>query len=144
VNEPRVTPSVAASHLAAGLELLNQRKLSQAARQSVQGLQANPEYAEAHYKLGLLRLQWGDLNAAIGSFREALRTKPRYAPAQLCLANAFTQLARANQRYVDEAILAYRRAVSLDPRQRLSWYSACKKGSTGMSRPTFASTKPRR
>lgn len=93
---------------------------------------------------GLLRLQWRDLDVVIGSFREALRIKPRYAPAQLCLANAFTQLARANQRYVDEAILAYRRAVSLVPRQRLSWYSACKKGSKGMSRPTFASTKPRR
>lgn len=117
VIEPGATQGAAATHLAAGLELLNRRKSSEAAEQFVEALQADPECAEAYYNLGLLRFEWGDLDEAVGSFREALRINPLYAFAQLRLANALTQLARTDQGYVDGAILAARRAITLNPRQ---------------------------
>jgi tetratricopeptide (TPR) repeat protein len=117
VIKPGGTQGLAVAHLAAGLELLNRRKSSEAAEQFVEALQADPECAEAHYNLGLLRFEWGDLEEAAGSFREALRIDPLYAFAQLRLANALTQLARTDQEYVDGAILAARRAIALNPGQ---------------------------
>ena len=117
VYEPPADQDVAAAHLRAGIELANREKLSEAAEQFVEALQVNPEFAEAHYNLGLIRLKWGDLDGAVRSFREALRINPLYTLAQLRLANALTQLARDDQRYVDEAIAAYRRVLTLDPKQ---------------------------
>ena len=116
-NDPAVTQEAAAGHLAAGREFLHRRNLSAAAEQFVEALQADPQSSEAQYELGLLRFEWGDLDEAMGSLHEALRINPLYASAQLLLANALTQLARTEQGYVDEAVLAGRRAVTLNPSQ---------------------------
>jgi tetratricopeptide (TPR) repeat protein len=117
VEEQTGNQRTAAAHLQTGAELAAHGKLSEAAEEFVKALELDPRSAEAHYNLGLIRMKWGDLGSAIKSFRLALLVNPHYTMAQLRMANAFTQLACDDERYVGEAIAAYHQALMLDPNE---------------------------
>lgn len=91
-------------------------------------LALDPDLPEAHVAAGFYHL-WGedDHVAAREQFKEALASNPQDAQAQLALAGAEHALG-----HLDDAALAFRRTLSLDPRnvlalQGLAWLQGDKR-----------------
>lgn len=105
-------PTEAQYHYNLGVSLHQSQELPEAIAAYQQALQLDPDYSEAATNLGALYLQQQDWAAAIATF-EALTLRKSGDPIlQLNLALAYDRAGQSQ-----EAIVAYRRVLKLDPAQ---------------------------
>ena len=96
-----------------GNALLDLSDSEQAAACFREAVALSPVYADAYHNWGLLHLRTGEFQLASEKFRAALAIDPRLGESEKGLASALHDLG-----YIDEAIAAARRAVSLRPHDR--------------------------
>ena len=96
-----------------GNALLDLSDREQAAACFREAVDLSPGYADAYHNWGLLHLRAGEFQLASEKFRAALAIDPRLGESEKGLASALHDLG-----YIDEAIAAARRAVSLRPHDR--------------------------
>lgn len=110
----------AAARMQMGVTYLEQRNLPAAMRELTRASELDPENAEIDMTLGLAYQARGDLGKAEEHLRRAIEKRPDYPEAHNNLGNLLSQLGRG-----DEAILAYRKAVSdvLYPTPEFAYYN---------------------
>ncbi len=98
-------------HINRGAALERAGRFGAAAKEFKKAIAIDDRSARAYFALGVLRLDSGDLRRAFKSLVKAVRYDSNYGPAHAALGVALLRLDRK-----EDALLAYRNAVTLMPR----------------------------
>ena len=92
-------------------------RISRALEHANQAISIDPNYARGYWVRGEVRVRSGQVAQGLMDANQALRLDPLFAEANVTLADADEAL-----QHVPEAIILYRRALSLRP-NRGDWHS---------------------
>jgi hypothetical protein len=106
----RLEPNFCQGHNNMAKILIRQGKLEEAVEHFQYATRLRPNFAELHFNYGLALFLAKRFPEAVMELKHAIRCKPRYANAHACLANAYTQLGKA-----DDARRHFAEAARLNP-----------------------------
>lgn len=107
----RKSPTNGRAWMNAGLIYMSRGELASARRYFEHAKEIAPGYAYVRMNLSVLEAHEGRLDKALSEAQEAVRLRPDLAPTHFYLGRALEKLGRT-----DEAAVAYRLAIRLDPR----------------------------
>ena len=117
----RLEPNQAASHYYLGLAYKNLNRFADAVASFRESLRLGIDIAEAHAELGYALFQTGDFDASLDAYAEAGKRDPNDPMIPENLGFIFAMVGRYR-----EAIVAFRRALSLNPDMKKSRAGLCK------------------